>query len=896
MKKVLLFIAMFFGLKTFAQNFTIKGLVVDKTTQKPLDAATIHMENTTDAALISYTISEKNGQFKLSANTKQKEVLLIVSFVGYASEKRKLLLDKKEIDVGILHLKEKATQLQGVEVVGERAPVVVKKDTLEFNADSFKAKNDATVEDLLKQLPGVEVDTDGSIKVNGKNVKEILVNGKPFFGNDPKMATQNLTKDIVNKIQVTDYNSKENKFVGKKEDDEEKSINILLKENKNKGQFGQFTAGYGTDKRYQGSGIFNMFKDTKQFSVLGSSNNISASQGRVVDSKVGVNFAEEYNKQLSFSGNYTFDNAQSDNWTKNQREYLLPNRHYFNSSENSQTTQRNNHRANTRLEFTFKNTFITLSPSFSATDNESQRKGEETSFNENNELINKNNSQSFSENKSRNFSNTLSVNHKFNDKGGSILFRFNNSNGVISEESTIENNRKIQNTTTLERQQETAKGRNDSYGVSLFYRQPIVGKWLLETSYTFRNNEQTNHRDNFSADALQHFSIFNNERSSNFYTLSQEHNSQIGVQYRNDNWFIEAGVGALFTRLFNEDYLHESSIDKNFQNVMLRSRVNYRLSSRRMLMFSYQTRVNNPSVNQLQPIVNVYNPLHLLQGNPNLNREYSHTIFSNYDSFNESNQVSFQSYVRFSATNDKIIQKTITDANLIRTTTYDNVNGNYSLNASISVGKRFRFEKNNISLQLATEYGLNNYKQYSNGELLTPVTQSIRLRPSVSAYIDRWVNIETGYSLGYSQTNYNFEVLKNRTITTQNAYLKTNFTFGKYLLWDNDFSYTYNPSVGGNFQKSFLFWNTSVGVKFNENFTLSVRAYDMLKQNTNAARIISSDYIQDMETTVLKQYFMLNATYKFGVFGGKRLRSSSNFEGERPSGMPVRVPNRPVMR
>ncbi len=184
---------------------------------------------------------------------------------------------KPLLELGTVQMEEQAEELKGVNVIGERVPITVKKDTLEFNADSFKTRPDATVEDVLKKLPGVEVDSNGKITVNGKEVSQVLVNGQVFFSKDPTVATKSLPKDIISKIQITDTKTKTQEFTGEAGDGDTKTINLMVKEDKSKGYLGRVTAGYGSDKRYQANGLLNYFNNKEQISVIAASNNINSS-------------------------------------------------------------------------------------------------------------------------------------------------------------------------------------------------------------------------------------------------------------------------------------------------------------------------------------------------------------------------------------------------------------------------------------------------------------------------------------------------------------------------------------------------------------------------------------------------------------------------------------------
>ena len=238
----LVFVSLFFCFSSLSgQEFLVKGKIVDAATGSPIEAATIYAETLRDSTLITYTITNAQGVFSLEGKTAYKKARLAFSSNGFKSQSKEITL-KPVIEIGSIKMEEQVRQLEGIDLIGERVPITVKKDTLEFNADSFKTRPDATVEDVLKKLPGVEVASDGTITVNGKEVNQVLVNGQVFFSTDPKVATKSLSKDIISKIQITDTKTKEQEFVGEEGDGENKTINLTLKEDKNKGYMGRLSA------------------------------------------------------------------------------------------------------------------------------------------------------------------------------------------------------------------------------------------------------------------------------------------------------------------------------------------------------------------------------------------------------------------------------------------------------------------------------------------------------------------------------------------------------------------------------------------------------------------------------------------------------------------------------
>ena len=270
-------VILFLAFSSSAQNtITIKGKIIDEKAKLPLESATVYLTTAKDSTIIDYTISGKNGGFQLTTKKIKQPVYLKVSFIGYQDYKQEITELSADKDFGELHVKESAKDLNEVIITSEAPPIRIKQDTLEFNASSFKVRPDSNVEALLKQLPGVEISPDGKIKVNGKEVNNILVNGKPFFGKDGKIATQNLPAEIIDKVQISDTKTKEQEISGQAASSDEKTINLTIQADKNKGLFGKFSAGKGSDDRYESSGLVNYFKDKQKFSLLLGSNNVNS--------------------------------------------------------------------------------------------------------------------------------------------------------------------------------------------------------------------------------------------------------------------------------------------------------------------------------------------------------------------------------------------------------------------------------------------------------------------------------------------------------------------------------------------------------------------------------------------------------------------------------------------
>ena len=408
-----IFIFFLFGASLQAQNFEITGTLKDKTTKESLEAATVYLETVRDSTLVTYTITNQNGNFTLEGRSQIKDLRVNISFLGYENYTQKVNVSKENIALGDIEIVPSTNTLDEV-VVKSRAPITVKKDTLEFNVASFKTKKDANIEDLLKELPGVEVNDAGEITINGKPVNKILVNGKPFFGDDPTIATRNLTKEIVEKIQVTDTKTEDEAFTGEDGDQENKTINLTISEDKNKGIFGRVAAGGGTDNRFEYAGIVNAFDNDRRVSVLAGGNNINASgfsfgeitkmfgnatsisvnnggfsvdgrsfgggQGIVNSRNGGANYTDVYSKQVDASVDYFYSGANSFDETSISRENILPDSRFFSNSTSRSDSNADNHSVNGAINIKIDSTLLlNIRPSFEFADNTSRYRESEAS-------------------------------------------------------------------------------------------------------------------------------------------------------------------------------------------------------------------------------------------------------------------------------------------------------------------------------------------------------------------------------------------------------------------------------------------------------------------------------------------------------------------------------------
>ena len=913
MTRFLCMLTLLWASMSFSQSnsFKISGTLISKEDQMPLESATIYLETLKDSTLVTYTISDKDGRFVLDNRTYEDSLNLTISYIGYETYTRILKIRKEPLLLKSIQL-EAANVLDEV-IIRSRAPITVKKDTLEFNVASFKTKIDANVEDLLKELPGVEVDEDGTIKVNGKEVNQILVNGKPFFGDDPTITTRNLSKELIEKIQIMDTKSKAEAFSGEKGNSENKTINLTIKEENNKGVFGRVAAGGGTDKRFEYAGMVNVFDNEKRLSVLAGGNNINSSgfsfgeirkmfggarnvsmssggsfsidgrsfgggQGITTSTTAGVNYADELGKDNDISGDYFYSGSNSKNATVTERENILPNSRYFTSSSSSSVNDTDSHRANMAFDIKIDSTLlINVRPSFNVSKSTNTFEKQEASRDEDGILTNQSESASFVETIGKNFGNNLNLTKRFGADGAFLRVRMNarinatKSDDFLNSETNIYGD--IPNA-LVRRQFTDGESSSNRLDLGLTYRLPLLSnKWFLDFRYDFNNDKRKDQRSTFDFDeGSQSYDDFNRELSTNFINKNQTHTPNVRLVYNSDKMTFRFGSGYTNRTIENADRLRpELSLRQSFDFLELDANMNYRFSPKSSFNFRYDYANDAPEISQLQPFEDVSDPLNTITGNPNLKPSTRHGLNFGYNNFDFQKRTGFYVYANANLTEDRVVARTTVDENLVRNTTYTNVDGNYSAFMGSSLSKEFKLDSlQNIKVSLGLSANLNQQVNFNND--LEYAALSTRLNPNLEVTY-RWKDLfelRPNYRLSFTKTQYDLVDFDDRNFMSHNLGIRTATFFPKKLEWRNDISYMYNPNVAPGFQKSAWFWNATLAYSvLKDNGTVTLKVYDLLNQNTNAQRTTTDNYIQDSQSTVLEQYFMLSFSWKFNSLGPK---------------------------
>lgn len=897
-----------------AQQITLKGTITDAETELPVESATVYLSRVQDSTVVDYTISDKNGKFNLNVRKTDKPTRLKVSNVIYKTYSKDFDNISEDIDLGNIALELQSTLLETVEVIGEVPPIRIKNDTLEFNASSFKVRPDANVETLLKQLPGVEISSDGTIKVNGKTVSQILVNGKPFFGADGKIAIENLPADLINKVQVTDKKTKEQEISGEASTTDDLSINLTIDEDKNKGYFGRVMAGYGTDERYEGAGLVNYFKGDLRMSIMLSSNNINASgfsmdeifdnmngvrtisrnssggmtvngvnfggmgSGITQTHVAGINYADKWLDKADVNGSYFFNEASTENTNKTKRVNLLPDDLFTTESQSTSKSDNNSHAVNLGFEIKIDSTStLWVSPDFSKSKSMSRANSFQHSVDEFGNMLNESNSDNYVENEDISFKNSIYYFKKFQKKGRNFSLNFINNN-TISESDSYTNSATYFYQSDQEDDIRNQIGKNenlyDSYSFRASYKEPLNDSLSISINGRFETSKSSDIREVYDFDDLtQGFTAQNDLLSNSIWADTQNFNPGLRLESRKKKMDFDVNIA---TSIYNFKpsslYIgNQTVLEKKYIVPNLGGNIRFRLSKSKSLSLRYNYDETLPNASQLLPVENLANPLNTIIGNPDLDLNKNHSMSFNFSNYDYATQSGYYAWISSNYYSSRVATISSFDENRKQTTTYTNVDDTYRLSTSINWNKSHKTEsghKFGYSFNMWNTYNLN--KGYTNAQLFE--ARSFNFSPGVDLSYEygEILSINPNYSFTYNQTDYKNYFINSssnfrHTIGMEaTSYYPENWTFG------NDFGYTYNSNIADGFRKDFFLWNVSLAYTFGgKKWTAKVKVYDLLNQNLSNSRSISDVAITDTENTILQRYVMFSLSYKLQNFAGK---------------------------
>lgn len=912
-----------------AQNtIVVKGGVYDNNTKAPLPAATVYFSTVKDSTVIEYTTTDKNGQFVFNIKKYDKPFLLKINYLGYKTfvEKQDGILTSK--DFGKLYLSEEENVLENVVIKSEAPPIKVKKDTLEFNASSFKMRPDANVEALLKQLPGVEVDNDGKVTVNGRDVTQFLVNGKTFFNKDGAIILKNLPADLINKVQVSDFKTKKQELSKEASTSDESSINFTIDEKKNKGYFGKFLGGYGTDDRYETSFLLNYFNNKQKISLVGSFNNINTTgftmddvfdsmgggrnnrggnargssiggtttsgKGITESSQVGFNYNDEWSKKFLVMGSYDFSNKVTKNESNVNQVDIRSNGNNLTVSNSKSKNENTGNKANFEFEYKIDpSTRLVFTPRVDQSRSNSNSESSSNAVDANGLPINESKSTSNRETNSTNFGNTINFNKAFEKKSRNLSFVFSNSN-TESDSDGINMSETIfyQGGRPNDSRNQNAKNDNtsDSYSADIEYTEPITDSLRIRIGSDFDWSNSMKDVKTYDYDASTGSYSALSELFTNYTTVRRNSiTPKAGLSFEKNKFTFNLNSSTSIVDFDNHSLYLNKTTDLNQKYVLPfgSAQIRYNLERGKGVTMRYDYSSSLPSSDQLLPVANLTNPLNTVIGNPNLKPTEKNSFNINFRNFDVRTRSGYALFMRGDFFENEVVSSSVYDlvfdpndptkpptTNGKRTTTYRNVSGTYSTTVGGNWGQSIKSEAHVIryGLGLNANYSLD--KGYTDTILYDSKALGISPRVYMSYDYGELFTLAPSYSLSYSESKYSNSSRPSTSSVVHRLNLQTTSYWPTNWVWGNDLGYNYTSNL--TFDKDFFLWNTSLSYAFlNKTMAAKVKVYDILNQNQSATRTMSATSIRDEENTVLQRYVMFSLSYKLGSFGGSENRTGN---------------------
>ena len=922
-----------------AQNkvITVAGRVLDNETKEPVEMATVQLLALPDSAQAAGMVTGRNGYFSLP-KVKAGKYLLRVSFIGYHTSDMPLTLTDKtpEVNVGTLSLSTDAIMLSEAVVTAEAPQVSIVEDTIMFNASAYRTPEGAMLEELVKKLPGAEVDEDGNIKINGKEITKIMVEGKEFFGGDVKTGLKNLPVDMIERLKTYDKKSDMARITGIDDGEEETVLDLKVKKGMNQGWFGNADASYGTKGRYSESLTLNRFEDGTQISLIAGANNVNdqgfsgggggprwrRNNGLNATKTIGINFATEKTK-LETGGSARFNYRDADIQSVNSSERFLQLGSSYSNSNNVNRNKTLDLNADFRLEWkpdTMTN--IIFRPDFSYSRGRNRAQSLSGTFDEDPYLyvsnpndyldfgnidnedplrdirVNAINTNSRTKSHNINTNASLQVNRKLNSMGRNITFRgqFGYSDNVNdqfmqSETRYYQLMNYLGGDSILYRNQYiTTPTNNYSYSAQLTYSEPIARNTFLQFSYNFQYKYSDSDRRTYSMpfdgwdingplpDDYRTNLVDSLSKDANYKYFN--HDITASIRLIREAYQLSAGMSfqPQHTKLSyrRDEYMIDTT--RNVFNFAPNIDFRYRFSKVSQLRLTYRGNNIQPSMENLLPIVDNSNPLAITMGNPGLKPAFRHNIRLFYNTYDAEKQRGIMTHANFQATQNAIANATEYNAETGGTISQPhNINGNWSAMGMFGFNTALKNKKFTINSFSRVAYNNNVAFLYDQLELRNEkntTTELTLMERLNAAYRNDWVEVGVNGSI-----NYSFEKNKLQPDNNQNPYT---FSYGGNLNFNLPWNMTIATNIINQSRRGYVdtsmnrnevIWNAQIAQTFFKgSTTVSVEYYDILRQQSNISRSLTASMRSVSEYNGINSYLLVHVIYRLNVFGSKAAR------------------------
>lgn len=897
-------------------GLTLKGRLADSLQKQRVSEATVSLVKSSDSSLVGFTRTDSVGRFSFH-NLNPGKYRLSASQVNFHPQWVNVEI-AGDLDLGSVLMKDKSI-MEEVTVKAQRPPVVVNGDTLEFNAESFKTKPNAVVEDMLKKMPGVEVEKDGSIKVNGKRISRVLVNGRDFFNGDPKMATRNLSADAIDKVQVFEKPSDQSEFTGIDDGNKTPTINLKLKKDKKNAAFGKASLAAGTKDRYDGQFNINKFNGDQQLSAIGMANNtnrqgfsimdmlnfsgqsrkmmsgggarivinnenddefglpvagINNRQGITQTIAGGLNYNDVWKKKTDVNASYFYNNLTLDNTRNTTRQNILPGNEFTYLQNSSTRNKTSSNRFNFSVDHKIDSfNSIKLSSVFGYQNGNNEKKNDYQSLVPGDKMLNNGFSNTRNSTEGYVTSQELLYRHKFGKKGrtlsltGNMQYNDSRGRGAQNAINNFYNNGNIDRRDTLD-QQTTLNSLTQSYGVNASYTEPLSKRSLLEFRGFYNTSMGSLNRKTYDYNKVSDKHDRLNKTLSNAFENTYNYmGGGVSVRAQQKKYGYSVGANLQYAEL--NSHLKDSAfrVKQHFTNLLPIANFNYNFSRTKTLRLDYSTSTSQPTAKQLQPVQDISDPLNVIAGNPELKQSYTHTASLQFFNAIPAQQKNLFLFLNYTALTNAIVYSDQITASGARTSMPVNANGVYSLNANVDRG--FRIKKLNTRVDVGLNAGYNQSVNFINNAKNKTRTLSVMPRINAGYSYKELLELNIGARVSYNNARYSLQPSLNNNYWRQVYEMDATLNLPAGITVGTEFSYNTYTGRSNGYNTRIALWNASISkqVLKSKKGEVKLSAFDLLNQNIGVDRNGNSTYVEDVQYKTLQRYFTLGFTYSLQKAG-----------------------------
>jgi len=929
-KNLLLILASLFIFTTgHAQKYIIKGAAKDTVGYATTQYTSVSLIRAADSVLQTFTRADEGGNFSLSVDTPGKYVIIIAHplFADYVDV---VETSGPVTDLGTIALISRQQLLQEV-IINDNRPITIKGDTTEYLADSFRVREFANVDELLKKLPGLQVDKNGNITAHGEKVQKMLVDGDEFFADDPAVVAKMLRASAVDKVQVYDKKSDQAEFTGIDDGEKIKTINLKLKENAKKGYFGKVSAGAGPPKYWENQAMINAFKAKRKISAFGIMSNTNTNglgwsdngkyggssgssfemtdDGTMIstynsgdDESFGGSYTGEglpknwtggfhYGNKwldkdaLNFNGDYRFRRSNIETFNNTRTQYTLPDTQYVTNSNSNRFSTSDGHNVSTVTEYKIDSlTSLKVNIGGKLNHGINRTENDVNSTDLDGDPINSSSQFQDYTSDAKSLNTNILYRRKFNKEGRTISANFT---GNWTENSTAGTYRSINNFYAVD-SVDTIQQRKDnlSQGLKLntrlSYTEPLSKKVFLEVNYSFDVNNNESKRLSFDQagevpgvlDTL--IPLFSSNYAFNIIT----NNGGANLRFKFEKFNFSFGGNVANANFHQRNKFDNTELSYSYLNFFPRASLRFNRTKQSNIGFNYNGSTNQPTISQLQPIRENTDPLNIMIGNPNLKQEFRHNFSLNFGDYKVLSERYIWTSADFSFTQDAISQKQSINEIGQRTYQYVNVNGNFMANVYAGYGFKIKPINTRANLNLTGAYIRSN--SFVND--LTNVSINQNYGPTLSFYYSKDTLLDLNYSTNL-QYNRNTSSIRKDIVNDYWSYqqefngsihLPLNFEIGATVEW-----FIRQKIDAQDANNNVFRLNAYVSKSFLKDRSLVLKAagYDILNQNIGFRRNSFDNYITESRYNNIRRYFMFSLTWNFTKSGAMAPAQEVNIIG-----------------